>query len=150
MERILILNGPNLNLLGERDSSQYGSKTLEEITRELAELASELGVEVVFYQSNHEGDLIDRIHAERKKASGIIANPGALAHYSYALRDAFEAAGLPVVEVHISDISAREDWRAHSVISDVAWKVIIGRGTAGYGEALRELVGLLRERFNNS
>ncbi|MBU4174144.1 MAG: type II 3-dehydroquinate dehydratase [Actinobacteria bacterium] len=145
MERILVINGPNLNLLGERDSSQYGSKTLEEVNREIAALAEDLGVEVVFYQSNHEGDLIDRIHAERKKASGIIANPGALAHYSYALRDAFEAAGLPVVEVHISDISARESWRAHSVTGEVAWKVIIGRGTSGYGEALRGLTGFLRK-----
>ncbi|MCG2794518.1 MAG: type II 3-dehydroquinate dehydratase [Actinomycetia bacterium] len=149
MERILVINGPNLNLLGERDAAHYGGKTLEEVNRELAELASELGVEVVFYQSNHEGDLIDRVHAERKKASGIIANPGALAHYSYALRDAFEAAGLPVVEVHISDIGARESWRAQSVISDVAWKVIAGRGTAGYSDALRELNSFLRESPGN-
>ena len=144
VERILVLNGPNLNLLGERDADHYGGKTLDEVNRELTELASRLEVEVVFYQSNHEGDLIDRVHAERKKASGIVANPGALTHYSYALRDAFEAAGLPVVEIHISDIRSREDWRAHSVISDVAWRVIAGRGTDGYLDALRELTGLLR------
>lgn len=149
MERILVINGPNLNLLGERDCSHYGSKTLDEVNRELGELASELGVEVLFFQSNHEGDLIDRIHAERKVAGGIIANPGALAHYSYALRDAFEAAGLPVVEVHISDISARERWRARSVTGEVVWKVIYGRGTDGYGDALRELTGFLREMADN-
>ncbi len=139
MKKILVLNGPNLNLLGERDPSIYGSKTLDSIERDLAELAMKFGVEVECFQSNHEGDLIDKIHAERKYCHGIIINPGALTHYSYALRDAIEAVGIPTVEVHISDIFSREDWRRKSVISDVAWKVIAGKGAEGYLLALEDL-----------
>jgi len=140
MARILVLNGPNLNLLGERDPAHYGPKTLGEIEKDLAEAAMKLRVEIVCYQSNHEGSLIDKIHEERKYCQGIIINPGALAHYSYALRDAIEAVGIPTVEVHISDIHSREEWRRHSVISDVAWKVIAGKGPTGYIEALETLV----------
>lgn len=145
MERILVVNGPNLNLLGERDASHYGSRTLEEVNRELSAASSREGAELVFFQSNHEGDLIDKIHEERRSAAGIIINPGALTHYSYALRDAIEAVGLPTVEVHISDIGSREKWRRRSVISDVACKVIAGRGTGGYVEALEFLLDRLRE-----
>ena len=145
MERILVLNGPNLNLLGERDPAHYGGSTLEEINRGLDRRAAELGVELVFYQSNHEGDLIDRIHQERKRCRGIIINPGALTHYSYALHDALEAVGIPAVEVHISDIESREEWRRKSVIEPAAWLSIKGKGPAGYMEALERLVALLRE-----
>ncbi|MDD5747628.1 MAG: type II 3-dehydroquinate dehydratase [Actinomycetota bacterium] len=144
MERILIINGPNLNLLGERDRKAYGQKTLEEINTLIKGVADELSVEVEFFQSNHEGDLIDKIHEERKKADGIIINPGALTHYSFALHDALEAVGLPTVEVHISDIDKREEWRRHSVITPVAWKVIKGKGFEGYLVALRELVNHIR------
>lgn len=140
MARILVLNGPNLNLLGERDPSHYGTATLEEIENELTKAAYSLQVELDCYQSNHEGSLIDKIHDERKYCQGIIINPGALTHYSYALRDAIEAVGIPTVEVHLSDIHSREEWRRHSVISDVAWKVISGKGPAGYIEALEVLV----------
>lgn len=146
MERILVLNGPNLNLLGEREPTHYGTKTLDEINEELTGKASELGVELVLYQSNHEGDLIDKIHSERKRCGGIIINPGALTHYSYAVRDALEAVALPFVEVHLSDITRREKWRRESVISPVAWRVVIGRGWIGYIEALEELVSCLRGR----
>jgi 3-dehydroquinate dehydratase-2 len=138
--RILVMNGPNLNLLGEREPSVYGTRTLDDINADVAARARELGVQPVFYQSNHEGDLIDTIHAERRSSAGIIINPGALTHYSYALRDALEAVSLPVVEVHISDISKREEFRRVSVISPVAWKTIMGKGPAGYIEALEALV----------
>ena len=144
LERIVVLNGPNLNLLGERDTTLYGASTLDEINAELSRVASGLGVEVEFYQSNHEGDLIDRIHEERKRADGLIINPGALTHYSYSLRDAVDAVRLPTVEVHISNIYEREEWRRHSVLTPVAWKVIAGRGPRGYEDALVALVEHLR------
>lgn len=143
--RILVLNGPNLNLLGERDPGHYGSKTLEQINNDLEKLASELGVELVCRQSNHEGILIDLIHENRKRCRGLIINPGALTHYSYSLHDAIETVKLPTVEVHLSDIGSREQWRRNSVITPVAWKTIAGKGPEGYLEALRELVAHLRE-----
>jgi len=143
MTRILVLNGPNLNLLGERDPEHYGTATLEQIENDLRKASYRLQVELEFFQSNHEGSLIDKIHEERKYCQGIIINPGALTHYSYALRDAIEAVGIPTVEVHLSDIHSREEWRRHSVISDVAWKVITGQGPAGYTEALDLLAGSL-------
>ena len=144
MERIIVLNGPNLNLLGERDPGHYGSKTLDDINSGIASLAADLSVEVAFFQSNHEGDLIDRIHAERNSCDGIIINPGALTHYSYAIRDALDAVRTPVVEVHLSDIYSREEWRRTSVIEPVAWLSIVGKGPDGYLEALRRLVEQLR------
>lgn len=140
MLRILVINGPNLNLLGERDPDIYGGKTLDEVNVEVARRARDLNVQVVFTQSNHEGALIDRIHAERRTAQGIVINPGALTHYSYSLRDAIEAVGLPTVEIHISDISSREEFRRRSVLSDVACRTITGKGTDGYVEALESLV----------
>lgn len=137
--RILVINGPNLNLLGERDPSVYGRRTLDDVNADITAKARELNVQVVFFQSNHEGGLIDRIHAERKQADGIIINPGALTHYSYALRDALEGVSIPTVEVHISDISKREEFRRVSVISPIAWKTIMGEGTQGYIHALESL-----------
>lgn len=145
VERILVLNGPNLNLLGERDRRHYGEVTLEEINRRVSSAAGRLSVKVVFFQSNHEGDLIDRLHAERKTSSGVIINPGALTHYSYALRDAIEAVALPTAEVHLSDIYSREEWRRTSVIEPVASFSVVGKGPDGYTEALERLVGLLRD-----
>lgn len=143
MPRIIVLHGPNLNLLGTRDPEIYGTRTLNEINGELVREAAIAQMDVDFFQSNHEGSLIDRIHEERKIAHGIIINPGALTHYSYALVDALDAVGLPVVEVHISDIHAREEWRSHSVITPVAWRTVIGKGPAGYVEAFRMLVEYL-------
>lgn len=145
MEKILVVHGPNLNLLGERDPAHYGTATLDEINNRLFRLALELGAEIACYQSNHEGSLVDKIHEERRLVNGIIINPGALTHYSYSLRDALEAVAIPVVEVHLSDINARETWRGFSVISDIALKVIIGKGPDGYFEALRGLIAYLRD-----
>jgi len=140
MLRILVINGPNLNLLGERDTRLYGEATLDDVNAGIAARARELGVQVIFFQSNHEGALIDKIHAERRSADGIIINPGALTHYSYSLRDALEAVEPPAVEVHISDISKREEFRRVSVVTPVAWKTVMGKGTDGYIEALEALV----------
>lgn len=140
MLRILVINGPNLNLLGERDAKVYGSATLDDVNAAIAARARELGAQVIFFQSNHEGALIDKIHAERHTADGIIINPGALTHYSYSLRDALEAVEPPAVEVHISDINKREEFRRVSLVTDVAWKTVMGKGTDGYVEALEELV----------
>jgi 3-dehydroquinate dehydratase-2 len=140
MLRILVINGPNLNLLGEREVAVYGSRSLDEINMDIAARAREMHVQVVFFQSNQEGDLIDRIHAERKEADGIIINPGALTHYSYSLRDALEAVDPPAVEVHISDIDSREEFRRVSVVRPVVWKTIMGKGPQGYISALESLV----------
>jgi 3-dehydroquinate dehydratase-2 len=145
MLRILVMNGPNLNLLGERDTRLYGDRTLDDINADMAARARELGAQVIFFQSNHEGALIDKIHAERRTADGIIINPGALTHYSYSLRDALEAVEPPAVEVHISDIGKREEFRRLSVITPVAWKTIMGKGPEGYIEALEALVKHLSE-----
>jgi 3-dehydroquinate dehydratase II len=145
MLRILVMNGPNLNLLGERDTKLYGDRTLDDINADIAARARELAAQVIFFQSNHEGALIDKIHAERRTADGIIINPGALTHYSYSLRDALEAVEPPAVEVHISDISKREEFRRLSVITPVAWKTIMGKGPEGYIEALEALVKHLSE-----
>jgi 3-dehydroquinate dehydratase II len=144
LERIIVLNGPNLNLLGERDPEHYGSMTLEDINSEMASLAAQLSVEVVFFQSNHEGDLIDKIHAERDSCAGIIINPGALTHYSYAIHDALDAVRAPAVEVHLSDIHSREEWRRISVIEPVVLFSVSGKGPGGYLEALKRLVEHLR------
>ena len=143
MLRILIVNGPNMNLLGERDTRLYGEATLDDVNAGIAARARELGAQVVFFQSNHEGALIDKLHAERRTADGIIINPGALTHYSYSLRDALEAVEPPAVEVHLSDISKREEFRCLSVITPVAWKTIMGKGPDGYIEALEALVAHL-------
>lgn len=145
VERVLVLNGPNLNLLGERDPKVYGSATLPDICRGVSELARELRVEVRFFQSNHEGAVIDVIHEERKRAQGIVINPGALTHYSYALHDALEAVGIPTVEVHLSDIYAREEWRRCSVIQPLVIACVVGKGPAGYLEALGRLVDHIRK-----
>ena len=136
----LIINGPNLNNLGRRDTSIYGSMTLRQIEEEIEKRAAELGQEVLFFQSNHEGALIDYLQEHGRSSHGVVINPGALTHYSYALRDALEDLDRPVVEVHISDIHSREPFRRHSVIKDIARKQISGNGWKGYLEALDFLV----------
>ena len=143
-ERIVVINGPNLNLLGERDPDHYGSYRLQDINRMMAETADRLGVEIAFFQSNHEGDLIDMLQDERDRAAGFIMNPGALTHYSYALRDAIEAGGPSVAEVHISDIGSREEWRRNSVIRDVVLFSISGEGPQGYVRELEKMVDSIR------
>jgi 3-dehydroquinate dehydratase-2 len=143
--RILILHGPNLNLLGTREPEVYGHATLTDIDRELTALAGELGVTVVSFQSNHEGALIDRIHAAaREKFAGLLINPGAYTHTSIALRDAIAAVAIPTVEVHLSNIHAREPFRRRSHIAPVATAQVAGFGAASYALALRGLVARLR------
>ncbi len=137
---ILVLHGPNLNLLGRREPDIYGATTLDEIDQRLTDAATDRGVEIVISQSNYEGALVDQIQRYGWVASGIIINPGALTHYSIALRDAISAVPSPAIEVHLSNIAAREPFRHHSVISAVARGTIAGFGAAGYELALRFLM----------
>lgn len=143
--RLLVVHGPNLNLLGQRQPQHYGTLTLAELEDRMRQKAHQLGVELVFFQSNHEGELVDVIQREGAQADGIIINPGALTHYSYALRDALEAVGKPTVEVHLSNIHAREWFRRRSVIADVVMGQVAGLGWRGYLAALEALVSTLRD-----
>ena len=140
--QILVLNGPNLNLLGQRQPEVYGRETLADVERACTALADELGVAVEFRQSNHEGQLIDWIHAARGTAAGIVINPAAYTHTSVALLDALTAFDGPVIEVHISNVHKREDFRRHSFVSLRADGVIAGCGTEGYLLALRRVASL--------
>jgi 3-dehydroquinate dehydratase-2 len=138
--KVLFVFGPNLGALGRRDPETYGSATLEEIMAEVAERGRTLGHDVVWRQSDHEGDLVGWIlGAAREGAGAIVANPGALSHYSYALRDAIEGSGLPVLEVHMTNIHAREEFRRTSVLSPVCRASIIGLGAGGYHLALEAM-----------
>ena len=136
MATILLIHGPNLNRLGKRDTSKYGSKTLAEIEELVVAEADKLGHSVKTFQSNHEGALIDFLQSESKNAGGIILNGGAFTHYSYALHDALVDTGLPCVEVHLSDITSREEWRKISVTAPACIAQISGKKEAGYLEAL--------------
>lgn len=139
MATLLLIHGPNLNRLGKRDASHYGSKTLADIETEVADEVKKLGHAVISFQSNHEGALIDFLQKETGNAEGIIINPGALTHYSYALHDALVDTGLPAVEVHLSDINSREEWRRISVTLPACIAQVSGKKEAGYIEALRLL-----------
>ncbi len=142
--RVLIIHGPNLNLLGKREVGLYGDRTLEEVNSTIKSQAAELGLETLFFQSNSEGELIDFIQKESPNGDGIIINPGALTHYGLSLRDALSDCRLPVIEVHLSNIYAREDFRRKSVIAPVAGGQISGLGWRGYIAALRSMVAELR------
>lgn len=141
--RVLLLNGPNLNLLGLREPGLYGASTLEAIETSLQGQAEELGVSLECFQSNHEGALVDRIHAARGAIDGILINAGAYTHTSIALRDALLGVAIPYVELHLSNVHAREPFRHHSYLADKAVGVICGFGPASYGLALKGLVGHL-------
>ncbi|MEM9515960.1 MAG: type II 3-dehydroquinate dehydratase [Actinomycetota bacterium] len=134
--QILLLNGPNLNLLGTREPEVYGATTLDDIVAELRSLAAARGAELSDQQSNHEGQLVDMLHDARNWVDGVLFNPGAYTHTSIALRDAIAATGLAVVEVHLSNVAAREEFRHHSMISPVCVGVVSGFGPASYAVAL--------------
>jgi 3-dehydroquinate dehydratase-2 len=142
--RVLLLNGPNLNLLGLREPGLYGSATLEGIEADLRRLADGLGVALDGFQSNHEGALVDRIHAARGQTDGILINAGAYTHTSIALRDALLAVAIPYVELHLSNVHGREAFRHHSFLADKALGVVCGFGPTSYALALRGLVAHLR------
>ena len=143
--KILVIYGPNLNLLGKRDPGHYGTRTLSDINDALAKKASELKVELATLQSNSEGTLIDFIQEQTDGAAGIIINPGALTHYGLSLRDALADTNLPVIEVHLSNIHARERWRSKSVIAPIARGQIAGLGWRGFLAALDLLVQVISE-----
>jgi 3-dehydroquinate dehydratase-2 len=139
--QILVLNGVNLDVLGHRDPAVYGGLSLNELETQIYGWASELGVSVRCRQTNSEGEYIEWIHDAYGDKDGLVVNPGAWSHYSYAIHDALEIFDKPIVEVHLSNIDEREDWRRHSVVSDVVTHRVIGKGPAGYREALAYLAG---------
>ncbi len=141
--RLLLVNGPNLNLLGTREPEVYGHETLADVEALVAAAAGAKGFDVRAVQSNHEGVLIDAIHAARTDCAGIVINPGGLTHTSVVLRDALSAVALPVAEVHVSDVYAREEFRHHSYVRDVAVVHVIGEGVAGYGRATNLLLDII-------
>ena len=139
--KILVINGPNLNMLGIREPAIYGRETYDSLCRKIREHAEKRGIDVTLYQSNHEGDLVDAIQQAYGRADGIVINPGAYTHTSIAILDAMKAAGIRAVEVHISDVNAREDFRKVSYIRASCEKTISGHGTDGYLEAMDYLAG---------
>lgn len=141
--RVLVLHGPNLNLLGEREPEVYGTQTLAELNQAIALGARDLGVDVRCEQYNSEGAIIDALHAGRKCYAGVVINPGAYAHYSYAIRDAIAAIGIPTMEVHLSNVAARDEFRHASVTAGACRGVVSGLGAAGYVMALRALSEIL-------
>ncbi|HUA10480.1 MAG TPA: type II 3-dehydroquinate dehydratase [Solirubrobacteraceae bacterium] len=143
--RIAVLHGVNLNMLGLRDPAHYGTLTLSELEAAIAESAAEVGVNTEFFQTNHEGAYVERLQLARGRADGLILNPGAWTHYSWAIRDALELTELPAVEVHLSDINAREEFRRTSVIADLCVGTVAGRGAEGYADALALLARHLQE-----
>jgi 3-dehydroquinate dehydratase-2 len=144
--KILVINGPNLNILGRREAKHYGTTTLETIEHQLVEKGRELGCELAFFQSNHEGAIIDYLQEAAGDAAGILINPGALSHYGYSLHDALVDAALPVVEVHLSDIHAREAWRQTSVLTDIIIRQIAGLKAQSYSLGLEVLVKHIRDQ----
>lgn len=144
--RIEVMHGVNLDQLGRRDPALYGTLTLAELEQRVAGSASEFGLRASFFHSNHEGAFVERLHALRGDADAVILNPGAWTHYAWSLRDALEIAAIPAVEVHLSDVSAREPWRRTSVIGELCIATVAGRGADGYIEAL----ALLRDELDGA
>lgn len=137
--RIEVMHGVNLDQLGRRAVEHYGDMTLTELETRISSDASQLGLVARFFQTNHEGDFVEHLHRLEGLADGIVLNPGAWTHYSYAIRDALELAALPAVEVHLSNVDSREEWRRHSVISELCIARVAGKGLPGYREALERL-----------
>lgn len=137
--RVEVMHGVNLDQLGRRDPAHYGSLTLIDLERTIKEAADELGLEARFFQTNHEGEFVEHLHRLDGMADAIVLNPGAWTHYSYAIRDALELAGLPAVEVHLSDVDSRESWRRHSVITELCIARVAGKGPDGYRDALERV-----------
>jgi 3-dehydroquinate dehydratase-2 len=137
--RVEVMHGANLDQLGRRDPEQYGRWSLTELEVRISEAAAELGLQVRFFATNHEGEFIEHLHRLDGLADGIILNPGAWTHYSYAIRDALELTGLPAIELHISDVDSREEWRRHSVIRDLCIDRVSGQGADGYRVALERM-----------
>ena len=142
--RILLINGPNINLLGLREPDIYGQKSYQQLLSYLQAAGDELGIELQLFQSNHEGAIVDAIQEAYGQADGIVINPAAYTHTSIAILDALKAVGLPTVEVHLTDIHSREDFRQHSYISPICLATICGKGFAGYREALEILKAYLK------
>ena len=143
MKKILVIHGPNLNLLGEREPGVYGSDTFETVNNEIMEKAKKCNFECEIFQSNHEGEIIDKLHSARLDFDGVVLNAGAYTHYSYAIRDAIAAIKIPVVEVHMSNVHKREEFRHHSVISPVCVGVIAGFGKKSYLLGVEALADIL-------
>jgi 3-dehydroquinate dehydratase-2 len=143
--RIEVMHGVNLDQLGRRDPAHYGSFTLDELELKISSAGHELGLVTRFFRTNHEGEFVERLHRLEGLADGLVLNPGAWTHYSYAIRDALELAKLPAVEVHLSDVENREEWRRRSVLSELCLARIVGHGAAGYREALERLREVLSE-----
>ena len=137
--RIEIMHGVNLDQLGRRDPEHYGGISFADLERSVSDTAAEIGLKTRFFQTNHEGEFVEHLHRLEGLADGIVLNPGAWTHYSYAIRDALELTGLPAVEVHLSDIESREPWRRESVIGELCIARVYGKGVDGYGEALERL-----------
>ncbi len=138
--RIEVMHGVNLDMLGRRDPAVYGSQTLAELELAIGEFAHELGLEVRFFQTNSEGEFVEHLHRLEGMCDGILINPGAWTHYSWAIHDALEIAGLPAVEIHLSAVEQREDWRRVSVVADLCVATVSGLGVDGYREGLARLV----------
>jgi 3-dehydroquinate dehydratase-2 len=144
--RIEVMHGVNLDQVGRRDPRHYGGIALAELERKISDDARELGLVTRFFQTNHEGDFVEHLHRLEGLADGIVLNPGAWTHYSYAIRDALELAALPAVEIHLSDVDRREEWRRRSVIADLCLARVAGKGPDGYREALGRLKRELEQR----
>jgi 3-dehydroquinate dehydratase-2 len=143
--RIEVMHGVNLDQLGRRDPLHYGDLSFVELERQISLTAEELGLTTRFFQTNHEGEFVEHLHKLEGMADGVLLNPGSWTHYSYAIRDALEITGLPAVEIHLSDVDSREEWRRHSVIADLVIARVAGKGPAGYRDALQALATELAE-----